>query len=42
MWGASRIASLRAMLVGARDRRDEIARWRRDLNRFERKCPESS
>ena len=35
LWGAQRLAEIRMLFVAARDRRDEIDRWRRDLRRFE-------
>lgn len=35
LWGAQRLAEIRNVFVDARERRDLLARWRRDLQRFE-------
>ncbi len=37
LWGAERRAAVRKLLVRARDQRDQLARWRRDLEAYEGK-----
>jgi imidazolonepropionase-like amidohydrolase len=35
VWGAQRLAEVRGVYVDARERREALARWRRDLQRYE-------
>ena len=37
VWGAQRLAEVRGTYVEARDRRETLARWRRDVQRYEDK-----
>ncbi len=37
VWGAQRFAEVRGVFLDARERRENLARWRRDLQRFEDK-----